>query len=205
VIDHLVYAVPDLTEACDRIEREWGVRPSAGGEHVGRGTHNALLDLGEEAYLEIIAPDPKQPEPARPRPFGIEGLASARLVTWAAKAPDIDERVARSRAADHDPGAIQAMSRMRPDGVELHWRLTRRDEPVGDGLVPFLIDWDASPHPSATAAKGCRLMALWGEHPDPDRIRAIFVALGVELEVRKAAHPRLIARIETPTGTRDLR
>ena len=43
-----------------------------GGSHPGLGTHNALLSLGDESYLEIIAPDPTQPKPDHPRIFGLD-------------------------------------------------------------------------------------------------------------------------------------
>lgn len=42
-IDHLIYGVPDLTDAVDQLERRFGVRAAAGGKHLGVGTHNALL------------------------------------------------------------------------------------------------------------------------------------------------------------------
>jgi hypothetical protein len=204
VIDHLVYAAPDLEAACAELDARLGVRPSPGGKHTGRGTHNALMDLGDGTYLEVIAPDPAQPPPPRPRPFGIDTLALARLVTWAAKASDIDERVSGAKAAGYDPGTVQAMSRARPDGVNLAWKLTLRDEPAGDGLVPFLIDWGETPHPSLTAAKGCRLVTFRAEHPRPDSVTSLLDALGEELEVREGPHPRLIAEIASPRGRVEL-
>ena len=48
--------------------------------------------------------------------------------------------------------------------------LLRAGRPGGtgdDGLVPFLIDWKDSPHPSASTPQGCTLVSLRGEHPDP--------------------------------------
>jgi len=56
------------------MEGRFGVRARAGGKHNGQGTHNALLGLGAQTYLEIIAPDPGQPTPSMPRPFGVDGL-----------------------------------------------------------------------------------------------------------------------------------
>jgi len=81
-VDHLVYAAPDLNAACAEIERRLGVAPSPGGQHIGRGTRNALVAIGPRSYLEIIAPDPDQPRPNGPRWFNIDSIETPRLVAW---------------------------------------------------------------------------------------------------------------------------
>jgi hypothetical protein len=200
-IDHLVYATPDLESGIEGLESQLGVRAAFGGRHVGVGTHNALLSLGNGAYLEIIAPDPDQPRPSQPRPFEIDSLTEPRLATWAVAVDGIKGRAEAARAGGLDPGQVLPMSRVLPDGGELRWRLTRRREAAGDGLVPFLIEWETEEHPSAIAPGGCVLRDLAAEHPHPEQVTTMLSALGVDLVVAVAGRPALIATIEGPGGT----
>jgi len=100
---------------------------------------------------------------------------------------------------------VRPMSRRRPDGVELQWGLTPPSAEAIE-LVPFLIEWgDGVAHPSTTSVSGCRLISFSGEHPEPEAVVPALKALGVELDVRPGATPALIAVIEGPAGTVELR
>jgi hypothetical protein len=204
VLDHLVYATPDLHATVAELERR-GLALSPGGAHVGLGTRNALADLGGGSYLEVIGPDPEQPEPARPRPFGIDGLREQRLVTWAARVTDLDGAVATARTRGHDPGPARDMSRVRGDGLRMSWRLTAPPATVPE-VVPFLIAWADTEHPSRSAAHGARLESLTAQHPDPAAVRQRLAALDVESDLVVAAGPAplLHAVVATPAGALEL-
>jgi len=204
-VDHLVFAVPDLAQGVDRVEALLGVRATPGGQHPGAGTRNALVALGPSAYLEIIGPDPEQAKPSNPRRFGIDDLKAPRLVAWAAKESDLEGLRARAEKNGVTLGAVGSGSRQRPDGVVLAWRFTSPGTVLGDGLVPFFIDWGRTPHPAETAAPGARLVALKGEHPDAGNVRAMLRKLGLEMEVATAPAPALVAIVECPKGRIELR
>ena len=129
LIDHLIYRAPDLAGAVAEVEERFGVRAQAGGKHIGRGTHNALLALGPRTYLEIIAPDPSQPPPAAPRPSGTDRAGRGRLAGWALPCADIDAAVAAARRRGYDPGEVAGMQRATPTGAVLRWRLTLNATP----------------------------------------------------------------------------
>ena len=201
-VDHIVYAAPTLDAGIEAMAERLGVTATYGGKHTGIGTHNALLSLGRNVYLEIIAPDPDQPPPTEALPFGLGELHEPGLAAWALAVTDIESRAASARDAGNDPGPVIAMTRALPDGGDLSWRLTFRREIAGDGLVPFLIQWDAGgPHPSASSPAGCALIDLTAEHPRPDEISGMLSALGVDLPIVKAPRAALIATIEGPRGT----
>ena len=203
-IDHLVYAVPDLAAGVAAMAALLGVAPTPGGPHVGLGTRNYLVSLGDSCYLEIIGPDPEQPAPSRPRPFGLDRLTGGRLVSWAIHDRDLERRVEVARSRGFDPGPIQSMSRRSPAGL-IEWRLSLRSEPGGDGLVPFIIDWGRTQSPALSSVKGCTLAALRAEHPDPGAVGAMLEALGSKLDLSRGAAPALIAKIATPRGEIELR
>jgi len=204
-VDHLVYATPDLQRGIDRIELLLGVRASAGGQHPGRGTRNALVSLGRAAYLEIIGPDPDQSAPPLPRPFGIDDLKEPRLVTWAAKGSGLEELARDAARGGIMLGEVISGSRRRTDGVMLSWRYTDPRTVVADGIVPFFIDWGTAPHPAASAAPGAALVALRAEHPDAQQVQAALSRLGLDLTVRQGPRAALIALVDGRRGRVELR
>jgi hypothetical protein len=204
-VDHLVYATPDIESARRDLEATLGVRASDGGSHPARGTRNALIAVGPACYIEIIGPDPEQTSIAHARWFGIDDLKTARLVTWAAKAGDIDSLVAEAAAEGIELGSVGSGNRLRPDGVGLSWRFTDPTQILADGLVPFFIDWGGSPHPAATAARGPALVHLRAEHPEPEPVRRILRALGLDLPVERGNEAALIARFQNGSVDLELR
>jgi hypothetical protein len=203
LVDHLVYATPNLDAAIVDLERRLGVRATPGGSHPGRGTRNALIAIGAAAYLEIVGPDPDQVVDG-PRWFGIDGLSAPRLVTWAAKGRALHEIVERAAGEGVRLGPAVAGRRVRSDGIALFWTCTDPTVLLHDGLVPFFIDWGDSPHPSTSAAPGPRLSALRAQHPDPSRVRASLAVLGLDLQVDASPRAALVATLQTEQGPVEL-
>lgn len=204
-LDHLVYATPDLERTVGELEASLGVRAAEGGRHLGEGTRNALIALGPASYLEILGPDREQPPPNRPLWLGLEGLTEARLTRWAMKSGDLEGVAERALAAGARLGPVEDGKRRRPDGTLLTWRYTDPHVVVAGGLVPFIIDWGALPHPAAAAPAGASLLALRAEHPYPAGVASLLRALGIDLPITKGDLAALIAVVEGPNGTVELR
>lgn len=110
-IDHLVFAVHDLESGIRQIAGLTGISPATGGLHPGWGTRNALLALGPETYLEVIAPDPNQPRPPHGRALGVDRTDLPRLTRWAARTDNIPAAAALAEAAGFSTGKILDGSR----------------------------------------------------------------------------------------------
>jgi hypothetical protein len=202
-LDHLIFAALDLDDGVREIEGRFGVRAGGGGQHAGLGTHNKLVALGPTSYLEIIAPDPSQPDPADPRPYGVDGITGSGLVGWAMACEDIEAAVEKARGAGFDPGDVIDGHRLTADGTVLRWRSTSNARTAG--LIPFLIDWGSTPHPAASSRPGLRLDSLHIEHPSPEVIRRALRALDADVDVRPAESAAVVARLTGPNGSAELR
>ena len=203
MIDHVLWAVPELEEGRHQIAELTGVMAVSGGSHPDAGTHNALLSLGDGCYFEIIARDPAQERLAG---FG-RLLAEHRqpaLITWCERPADLGTLATAATAAGLEPGEPVTMSRQRPDGGRLSWRLLFLEATPWGPLLPFFIDWGATPHPSQSVPTGCRLVELTARHPQPDGLQQALTALGSPVTVEAAAAPGLRAVLETPNGTVEL-
>ncbi len=199
-IDHIIYAAPSLESGMDKIEALLGIRPVNGGQHPGLGTHNALLALGPGCYLEVIAPDPKQPTVERPLWIPVDTVEKPRLIYWAAKADELKKLVQEARSQGVNLGWVSEGSRLRPDGQHLRWRLTDPRANPADGVVPFFIDWMGTSHPAESLPKGGELISLKAWHPEAERVREQLKVLGLDLEVEQGNEPRLEARIKKTKG-----
>lgn len=204
-VDHLVYATPDLDRSINELERLLGVRAVFGGQHLGRGTRNALIALGPDCYLEILAPDPAQEPSSAPLAYGVGTLESPKLAGWAAACTDIDRFRSEAVGRGARLGRVHAGGRRRPDGVALSWRVTALTVEADGGIAPFFIDWEESPHPAQDAPKGAVLVALRAEHPDHRSMQKMFSDLGLDIQVGPGAAPVLVAIIDTPLGRVELR
>ena len=193
LLDHLIVAGPDLAALVDGVAAATGVRAVPGGRHAGQGTHNALLGLGSGRYLELLAPDPEQA--GGEFRASIADLDAPALHTWCVRAGDADAVARRVGAVGARPRRL-AMSRQGPDGVTLGWELVFVDGHPYGGLVPFFIDWQGSPHPSATLPGGLSCDGLWLSHPDAAGLRTLLTGLGAlagEVDVALGDAPGLAA------------
>lgn len=205
-IDHLVLAVPDLEAAVEEIGRAWGCPVYPGGRHPHWGSWNALVPLVGGAYLEVIAPHPEPPE-AGIRVFGLDHVTEPVLATWAIRPAGTGPGSAAGLAAalaeaGVEPGGLRAGSRRTPDGHLLEWTLSDPFAPRMDGVVPFLIDWGQTPHPSGAGRPEAALERVLVGHPEQAKLERALGAVGVEgpCRVVPSEAPFLEALLRTPAG-----
>ena len=181
-VDHLIFGAPDLEEAVALLAVRTGVTAAPGGRHPAWGTHNALLALGPDVYLEILAPDP------------------LRVPT----AAELEGRVAQAREAGVALGDIGSGQRDVASGPPLRFSFSDPLARPYDGIAPFLVHWGDTPHPARSAPGGLRLLRFTGAHPRGRALGAALASFGVSLDVARGPKPLLRAVIEGPVGRVEL-
>lgn len=199
-IDHLVYAVPDLKKSIKDLSKLLGVEVIYGGEHKSEGTHNALVNLGNGCYLELLAIDKNNTNISKKRWMGMDLLTEPMLTRWAIKSDNLEEDAAILKAAHPQMGNIKTGSRKKTDGSTLSWALSM---PLAAPLVevlPFALDWKDSIHPTESLPDVCQLVELQATHPEPDTVLPTLEALGVTISLKKNTNASLTAVIQSPNG-----
>ncbi|MEM6740410.1 MAG: VOC family protein [Pseudomonadota bacterium] len=195
VFDHLVVACEQLETGAGAVETVLGVPLEPGGKHPSFGTHNRLLSLGEEAYLEVIAVDPGAPAPGRVRWYDLDRFSGApRLTTWVVRVSDLDASQAQGRV----PGVVLSLER-----GAYRWRMGVPEDGILplEGMHPAVIAWEG-PHPAAALPdRGVRLKELCLRHPEPGGLAAIPGRNDPRVTVERGL-PALSARLTGPAGDR---
>ncbi|HYB08321.1 MAG TPA: VOC family protein [Alphaproteobacteria bacterium] len=198
-IDHLVWAAADLDDGMAAIEHMLGVVPLQGGVHPGGGTRNALVSLGGQCYLEIIAPDPRQNALDTPATW-MGQLERPGLVTWAVGVRDLDRLLPKARLLGIRTSGVLTMSRKTVGGEVLRWNVLRLSRHGLGPVIPFFIDWLDSHHPSMGNDAACDLNGLSISHPRTEEVLRIFDAFEIDAELNASGRISISARIACPKG-----
>lgn len=201
-IDHLIFGVPELQTGINLIQKKLGVSPSSGGKHPKFGTHNALFKISDHTYFEVIAPDPDSAHDHQKLWMGLDQLSGPALIWWAAKADDLESASGKAKKNGWDLGQSMAGSRNTADGRTLSWKLTDPYAIHENGVLPFLIDWGNSVHPTVNMPdKHCRLIDFQLLHPAPEKINTCLRAINLSFPVAFHSKPMIRAGFSTIQGT----
>lgn len=201
--DHLAIVAPTLEKGVAFVAASLGITVPTGGKHPYMGTHNCLMRLGDDEFLEIIAIDPAAPKPHHPRWFALDTLLPNRvgLGNWIVRTDHIDQAIATF------PPSIGLNTNLQRD--KLTWKITVPDDgsmPF-DGAFPTIIEWPFKPYPGSSMTDlGCSLIKLTIRHPNATiiakRLKPYLRDQRIEWIVSK--HAGLTAEIQTPNGLRTL-
>lgn len=210
-LDHLVIAAHSLEQGINYVETVLGVTVPFGGEHLLMGTHNHLMQLGNEVFLEVIATNPTAPAPKRPRWYGLDDPFIARqltqapqLLTWVVNTTDMQQLQRQTNFVFGEPTSVSR--------GDLKWQfgIPEDGRVLAGGALPYMIQWQSDSHPANHMANlGCHLHALEIYHPYPEWLQSVLANINAlefvdikQLDVNKTTY--LVAHIDTPTGIKTL-
>ena len=174
-IDHIVIGAANLISGTNILETKLSTKFSPGGEHQIMGTHNKLLKLQSDIYLEVIANIPHVDKPSRPRWFSLDETRnkekikhSPKALCWVLEVDNIEDTV---KKCGYNPGEILQLSR-----DALTWKVTvpSNGKLVENGVLPILIEWPSNQHPSKklnNSKVSINKISLF--HPEPYKIKSI--------------------------------
>lgn len=205
LVDHIIISIDVLERGIDLLEEATGVRAVYGGAHPGRGTHNALLSLGNNQYIELLSRNPGDTSEA------VRSSASQLMAHygqfktltptgWAMRVTDADAERARLVGKGFNASAVRPGSRAKPDGQMLTWK-TFNPWGIGDEMLPFAIEWGAgTQHPSVAAPPGCKLTDFAIVSSSPSVLAALFRKAEIPMKIKAGAKDHLELTLDCPRG-----
>lgn len=149
--DHVVLGASDLDKACDDFEEMTGIRPLMVVSHNGLGTKSARVAFQQCAFLEIVAPDPKQDinsdlvQKLAKIPSG--KLQPVHYAIRNTKSKDFKNTVWSDMKLECDQVTMIAKDRGQPWKWDMFF-LEEKDGGV-DGMIPFFVNWGDATHSAA--------------------------------------------------------
>ncbi len=185
-IDHLIIGAETLEQGVQFVKETLGVDVPPGGKHSAMATHNHVMSLGDDVYLEVIAADHSAAAQIerlhQPRWFALDDpyikqrlSESPTLLTWAVNTPNIHQTL---EAARWHGGDALRLSR-----GELSWSFAMPEDGRlhAAGVLPYIIQWHIDEHPSRQMQdNGVRLDGLCIEHPHAEWLSDCLRSVGAD-------------------------
>lgn len=204
-IDHIVYAVPDLDQTLQDFQAKTGIFPVFGGYHKNQGTKNALVNIGNGAYLELIAIDQENTAIGPPRWMGVDLIAEAQVTRWSLKSDQLAQDSKALRAFDDHMGVIEGGQRKTAHGDLLSWMMILPLAEPAVEIAPFVTNWGTnSIHPTQNLPQVFPLLDIQFYHPDPASLSVLWRQLGLSYPIQQGSTPQIKIVLDSPKGRVEL-
>ncbi|NRB53376.1 MAG: VOC family protein [Saprospiraceae bacterium] len=204
-IDHIVYAVPDLDQAIHDFQLKTGITPVFGGYHKNQGTKNALVNIGDGVYLELITIDHDNAAISSPRWMGVDLITEAQVTRWSLKSDQLEPDSDALKAFDEQMGVIEGGQRKTANGDLLSWMMILPLAEPAVEIAPFVTSWGAdSIHPTQNLPEVYPLLDILFYHPDPDSLSTLWRQLGLSYPIHPAAVAQIKIILDCPNGRIEL-
>jgi len=210
-IDHIVIGAASLDEGVRYVRETLGVTLPVGGSHAAMTTHNHLMNIGGECFLEIIAADHNAPSTSerlqQPRWYGLDDpyvrgrlAQTPTLLAWVVNTGNLTTTLANA--------AWPAGTAVNITRGDLSWAFALPVDGAlpGSGILPYMMQWHTDHHPAVDMQDlGVRLEGLEIRHPHPDWVTSHLSSIEVQQLVQITelpAHesPTLAAYLSVPDG-----
>ena len=202
-IDHIVYCVPDLKDAITYFTDSLGIIPYIGGKHLLKGTENALINLGNGCYLELLAIDHENKNVSTPRWMGIDFIRGPKITRWAIQSENLNEDQRILKTYNPKMGVIEEGQRKTNKGSLLKWHMTLPLSEPDVELIPFVLSWkESAHHPTDKMKTQCSLQSISFHTVDEvEHKKRCFQDLSINNKIHLSTKTKITATIEGPKGS----
>jgi Glyoxalase-like domain len=199
LIDHIVLAAPDLEEAMEQFEEMAGIGAKVFGAINGIGIRCARISFNDTSYLEIIAPDPKQPGPIGQliKAKGIKDMTPFAFAIRSSRTEQLKDEVVQFK---YVPDHI-SMFGGKKDGTARKWEMLHLYGHQLGGICPYFVHWDTTDHPCATLPVVGKLKKFTIRAPSDDPIHQLLAHVKVRDIHIEIGAPKMSFQFSSPEGT----
>lgn len=205
-LDHVVLGIDNLDKGIEALERLTGVRAKFDGRDARLGTQSAIIGLGDDAFLELIAPDPKA-DPVRIDPATrsmildrLDGFETLTPFLWAIGTANLERTRLYARRAGSYVSEIDSGTRARGWGRSTQWTWAHVTRPH-TYIMPIFVQWDGDTKPPhKRAPEGCRLTQLKLYSRIFKSVHALLAATQVGVEAEGSQVESIDVTLECPGG-----